>query len=145
MARPARATAAGHQQPVCSGTPLPDIATTNMTIGGPRKQGKSHKVTVNFVNRGQCATGKFTVKASMKIQASGVNKIEQLGTKGAPSLKPCRSKPCGDATSSVSFTFVPQYNHAFYDITVDVDAKNVVNEFRENNNQIRGDMRIRVY
>lgn len=143
--KPQQARSAGHQQPVCTGAPLPDIDVTDIRIDGPRKHGKSHNAEVYFVNSGQCATSKFTVKASMRIQASGVDKTVQLGTKGAPVLKPCRSKPCGDASHSVSFSFVPQYNHAFYDITVEVDAANVVNEYREDNNKIQGDLKIQNY
>jgi hypothetical protein len=142
---PLQATAAGHQQPVCEGAPLPDIEAKDLRIEGSGKHGESHSITVDIVNSGQCATGAFTIKASMKIQAQGIDKVVQLGTKGAPSLKPCENETCNEASYSLGFTFVPQYNHAFYDITVDVDAGNKVSEFRENNNRIRGDLRIQIY
>ena len=143
--KPRQVTAAGHKQPVCEGVPLPDIEAKNIRIEGSRKQGTPHKVVVHMVNNGQCATGKFKIKAKMRIQASGIDKVVQLGTKGARSLKPCRSKPCGESSLSVVFRFTPQYNHAFYDVTVDVDSANKVNEFRENNNQLRIDLKIQNY
>jgi len=145
VVEPQQATAAGHQQPVCEDAPLPDIEAKNLRIEGSRKPGESHTITIDIVNRGQCATGAFSIKATMRIQAQGIDKVVQLGTKGAPSLKPCKSETCSEASYSLVFTFIPQYNHAFYDVTVDVDAGNNVSEFRENNNRIRGDLRIQIY
>jgi hypothetical protein len=145
VVKPLRATVAGHQQPVCEGTPLPDIEAKNLKIEGSGKPGESHTIIVSVVNRGQCATGIFSIKAAMRIQAQGIDKVVQLGTKGAPSLKPCKSETCSEASHSLVFTFIPQYNHAFYDVTVDVDAGNNVSEYRENNNRIRGDLRIQIY
>jgi hypothetical protein len=145
VVKPRQARAAGHQQPVCEGAPLPDIEAKNLRIEGSRKPGESHTITVDIVNGGQCATGKFSIKATMRIQAQGIDKVVQLGTKGAPSLKPCKNETCSGASVSLVFTFTPQYNHAFYDVTVDVDAGNNVSEFREDNNRIRGDLRIQNY
>jgi hypothetical protein len=145
MVKPQQARAAGHQQPVCEGEPLPDIETKDLRIEGSGKHGESHKITVEIVNSGQCASGAFSIKATMRIQAQGIDKVVQLGTKGAPSLKPCKNESCDEASYSLVFTFIPQYNHAFYDVTVDVDAGNNVSEFRENNNRIRGDLRIQIY
>jgi len=145
MVKPQQVTAAGHQQPVCEGEPLPDIETENITINGSGKHGESHEAIVAIVNHGQCATGAFSIRATMRIQAQGIDKVEQLGTKYAPSLNPCRSKSCAEASYSAVFTFIPQYNHALYDVTVDADADNNVNEFRENNNTIHDDLRIQIY
>jgi hypothetical protein len=130
------------QQPTCSGAPLPDIAVQGINIDGPRKPGKIHKVTVSVVNQGQCATGKFAIKATMRVQGQGVDKPVNLGNRGVPSLQPCRSKNCAEASFSTTFSFRPAYNHALYTVTVEADAGNSVSEFRENNNKIVDEMRI---
>ena len=137
---PRQVRAAG-QQPTCSGVPLPDIEAANVSISGSGKQGKVHTVNVGVVNRGQCATGKFSIRASLRIQATGVDKTIDLGRKGAPSLQPCRKRPC-NSSHSVSFRFTPAYNHALYTVSVDVDDTESINEFREDNNQIVDELRI---
>lgn len=142
---PRQARAAAMAQPVCAGAPLPDIDVTDLRLSGSGKQGKAHQVTVDIINGGQCATGKFSIKASMRIQGQGIDKVVQLGRKGVPSLKPCRKDPCSGASSSVVFRFTPQYNHALYGITVEADPGNNINEFRENNNSAQVDLRIQNY
>jgi len=142
---PQHATPAGTQQPVCEGTPLPDLVAKNLTVDGSGLPGDPHTITVSVVNHGQCASGRFAIKAYVRIQGQGVDKVEQLGSKGAPSLEPCRSDTCSEASYSTVFNFVPQYNHAYYDFTVEVDSGNNVNEFSENNNEVRNDLSVQVY
>ncbi len=144
LIKPQQVTVSGHQQPVCEGEPLPDIEIENITINGSGKNGESHEANVTIVNHGQCATGVFSIKGAIRIQAQGIDRVEQLGVKYAPSLEPCRSESCVEASYSAVFTFIPQYNHALYDITVDADADKNVNEFRKNNNSIHDDLRIQI-
>jgi len=116
---PQQARVAGYKQPLCTGAPLPDIDAKDLRIEGSGKHGQPHRVKLIIVNHGQCETGKFSIKASMRIQGQGIDEIVQLGSRGAPSLKPCKSETCSEASHSVAFKFTPQYNHALYDITVD--------------------------
>ena len=145
---------AGVHQPVCEGAPLPDIeilhgsgmsgsAVLNSSGGIDVVQPFSFSVVV--INRGQCATGIFSIKAEMRVQASGVDKVVQLSSKGAPSLKPCRTSNCSDSRHSVRFEFTPKHNHGYYDFTIEADASHSINEFNEENNEIHDDLRINEY
>lgn len=144
----------GFQQPTCEGTPLPDIEM----LPDIRLRGSSvpdgadglevvlpFSISVIVVNRGQCDSGAFSIKAKMRIQAPGVDKIVQLGSKGAPSLKTCRTSNCGDSTHGVRFDFTPQYNHAYYNFTVEADASHSINEFNEENNITDQEFKIDMY
>ena len=81
----------------------------------------------------------------MRIQASGIDKTVNLGSKGVPSLKPCRNDNCSEASHGFGFKFKPTHNHALYIVTVEADAGNGVNEFREDNNREQVDLRIQNY
>ncbi|MES0370817.1 MAG: CARDB domain-containing protein [Mariprofundaceae bacterium] len=144
----------GFKQPVCEGTPLPDIEM----LPDIRMRGSSvpdgadglevilpFSISVIVVNRGQCDTGRFSIKANMRIQAPGVDKVVQLGSKGAPSLKSCRTSNCGDSTHGVRFDFTPQYNHGYYNFTVEADASHSINEFNEENNVTDQEFKIDMY
>jgi len=123
MLKPGTVTQVGVHQPTCEGTPLPDIeALHGSGIQGSSVLNSSGGITVTqpfsvpviVVNRGQCDTGIFSVKAEMRVQAPGVDKVVQLGSRGIRSLPPCRSKNCGDSKDSTRFDFTPQNNHALY-------------------------------
>ena len=117
----------------------------NIQIYGPGRHGEVHDVSVNVVNKGQCDSGPFAIHVKMRVQAQGVDQMVEIGNKGMASLEPCRSSGCAEASHSESFSFTPQYNHALYDITVEVDSTDSVNEFNEKNNEIRRDLRIDNY
>ncbi|ATX82990.1 CARDB protein [Mariprofundus ferrinatatus] len=151
---PQTLSSASFQQPTCEGAPLPDIeALYGSGIQGGAVLNSSGGITVTLpfsvpvivVNRGQCDTGIFSVKAEMRVQAQGVDKVVQLGSKSIHSLPPCRSKGCGEAKESVRFDFTPQYNHALYSFTIEADATHSIDEFNEDNNEIEPELRIDEY
>ena len=142
---PQHMTATALQQPTCEGAPLPDLMINNIQIYGPGRHGEEHEVSVNVVNKGQCDSGPFAIHVKMRVQAQGVDKMVEIGNKGVGSLEPCRSAGCAEASHSESFSFTPQYNHALYSITVEVDSTDSVNEFNEKNNEINRDLRIDNY
>jgi subtilase family serine protease len=143
--RPTELTAAGLQQPVCEGAPLPDLAISGINVSGSGRAGESHSVSVTVVNRGQCASGPFSVTASMQVQADNVGENIALGSKSQLSLNPCTSAYCNEASRSVSFAFLPAYNHALYRLEVEADSQNSINEFNEKNNKIAEELRIDTY
>jgi hypothetical protein len=140
--RPSELTASGLQQPVCEGAPLPDLAISEVNIDGPERAGESHTVNVTVVNRGQCASGPFNISASVRVQASDVARVDALENKNSLSLQPCRSAGCNEAEESFKFQYVPQYNHALYRFSLQVDPGNVVNEFNEKNNVLSQELRV---
>jgi hypothetical protein len=143
--RPLKATASGQQQPVCESAPLPDLTVSDITISGPGEPDRQHGISLTVSNKGQCASGVFTVKATVRIQSSTIDKVLTIGTRGVGSLQPCRSSTCSEAQQSLSFDFIPQYNHALYNFTVEADPGNVIKEFNEDNNTVVNDLRITVY
>jgi len=156
MLSPQQVTPTGFQQPVCEGAPLPDIevlpnigmyGSSTLNAAGNFEVVIPFYISVGIINRGQCATGRFTIKVEMRVQAQGVDKVVQLGPKGVASLQPCRSRSCRDTgeRKSVRFEFTPEYNHAIYQFTVEADASHSINEFNEENNEVLYDMRINKY
>jgi len=154
MIKPGTVTQADIHQPTCESAPLPDIeALYGSGIQGGSVLNSSGGITVTLpfsvpvivVNRGQCDTGIFSVKAEMRVQAQGVDKVVQLGSKSIRSLPPCRSKSCNEAKESISFDFTPEYNHALYSFTIEADATHSIDEFNEDNNEIEPDFRIDEY
>lgn len=144
----------GMKQPICEGTPLPDIemlpsigmkGSAILDSAGGLEVVLPFSISVVVVNRGQCDSGVFSINAKMRVQGSGVDEVVQLGNKGAPSLKPCRTSDCSDAKHGVRFDYTPQYNHAYYYFTVEADATHSINEFNEENNVTNQEMRIDQY
>ncbi|WP_171966451.1 CARDB domain-containing protein [Mariprofundus micogutta] len=147
---PQTLSSANFQQPVCEGTPLPDIEITHISISGSSSNNGAgglqihipYGLTITVVNRGQCDSGRFTITATMRVQGQGVDETTQLGTKGLNSLQPCRTKNCSDAASSIGFSFTPRHNFAFYEFNIEADAGNYINEFNEENNELSDSLRI---
>jgi hypothetical protein len=135
------ANAAGNQQPMCDGAPLPDITFSSLTFGGSGRLNETQDLTVTVVNTGQCASGKFSVKATLRIQNENTDSTMVLGSKGIGSLDPCRSSSCAEASDSVTFWYKPESKFTLYDFTIEADAGNNVNEFNEDNNFIYNSLR----
>lgn len=126
-------------QPTCDGTPLPDLVITNVSVSGNGYPGAPHSINVTVQNRGQCDSGIFSVRVEVleQVPATGIYQTREVGHKGFPSLKPCRSEHYSEAEHSASFDYTlrPDY-HAYYDFSVEVDDTHSVEEFNEDNNAL---------
>lgn len=134
---PKTVTKAERKQPECQGTPLPDIVTTHVQLGGGYSPGDEISVTAVFENRGQCATGFFSARAEVYIQNANANYFEtvNIGKVMLPSIKPCTSKTCKESKVSTGFKFKTlDKPYVYYEFSVYPDFDHQVQEFNEKNN-----------
>ena len=134
------------EQPVCEGRPLPDIVATGISFFGIARPGEELRIQTGFANRGQCATGPFTVSLEVYVQIQSENYYQRLevGKVTLHSLAPCREKNCGDgASKGITFKYqLLDKDYVYYDFTVVADYDNQVEEFIEDNNEIYKDLRV---
>ena len=127
------------KQPECEGRPLPDIDVESISVSGSGMPGSTHDVNISIVNRGQCDTGPFTVSLEVLVQVPSrdIYETNTVGVKGVPSLKPCVTRSCHEASYSVSFSYkVRNDSPAHYEFSVEADGGDDVEEFNEKNNEI---------
>lgn len=127
-------------QPRCNEPALPDITIESFKFSGSAgtwQPSQKYRVGVVVKNIGQCETGVFLVKLSVRLQVPSIRNDETLpvGTKKVYSIQPRRTG-VSEGTSEVWFDYVPgDYQWAQYTFTAVADSTNHIQEFDEANNE----------
>ena len=122
-------------QPVCEGTPLPDIVAIAPGEGSYEPPGAMKTVFIGIKNTGQCETGPFNVRVKVRKQIGNEEIESDWKIFNLPSLPPDRGH--GEGATSIEYTFrLDERDNVVYDFNIEADYDHNVNEWLENNNDL---------